>query len=113
MNSVRPLLAVLLSALLIVPSGFAQQTMNADRPNVPVAGGTGVVNAVTRHYRAPRGLRIAVPRNYFPDDDPRRPPRMTWRSHAYLLYANWLNYCVYQRTPFDVQAIPAEPRVEE
>ncbi len=55
-----------------------------------------------------RGLPIAVPRNYYPDDDPRRPPRMTWRSHAFLLYANWLNYCVYQRTPFDVQAIPAE-----
>jgi homoserine O-succinyltransferase len=35
---------------------------------------------------------------------------MSWRSHAFLLYANWLNYCVYQRTPFDLQAIPAEPR---
>ncbi len=60
-----------------------------------------------------KGLPIAVPRNYYPDDDPRRPPRMTWRSHAFLLYANWLNYCVYQRTPFDVQAIPAEPAKPE
>lgn len=57
-----------------------------------------------------RGLPIHVPRNYFPGDDPRRPPVMTWRSHAFLLYANWLNYCVYQRTPFDVQAIPEAQR---
>jgi homoserine O-succinyltransferase len=34
---------------------------------------------------------------------------LTWRSHAHLLYANWLNFYVYQRTPFDLQAIPREP----
>ncbi len=56
-----------------------------------------------------RGLAVGVPRNYYPDDDPSRPPTVTWRSHAFLLYANWLNYCVYQRTPFDLEAIPAEP----
>jgi len=60
-----------------------------------------------------RGLPIDVPRNYFPGDDPTRPPLMTWRSHAFLLYANWLNYCVYQRTPFDLAAIPREPKVDE
>ncbi len=54
-----------------------------------------------------RGEPIAVPRNYYPDDDPTQPPKVTWRSHAFLLYANWLNYHVYQRTPFDLQAIPA------
>jgi len=48
------------------------------------------------------------PRHYYPDDDPARPPLMTWRSHSYLLYANWLNHAVYQRTPFSVAAIPAE-----
>ncbi len=53
-----------------------------------------------------RGLPIAVPRNYFPDDDPGRPPRVGWRGHASLLYANWLNYCVYQVTPYDLQQIP-------
>lgn len=56
-----------------------------------------------------RGLPITVPRHYYPDDDPSRPPRTTWRSHAFLLYANWLNHCVYQRTPFDLTAIPSEP----
>jgi homoserine O-succinyltransferase/O-acetyltransferase len=53
-----------------------------------------------------KGLPIAVPRNYFPGDDPRREPRVSWRSHANLLYANWLNYCVYQATPFDLAQLP-------
>jgi homoserine O-succinyltransferase len=51
---------------------------------------------------------VAPPRHYFPHDDPTAPPRMAWRSHAYLLYANWLNYRVYQRTPFSLRSIPAE-----
>lgn len=55
-----------------------------------------------------RGVPIGVPRHYYPGDDPSKPPMVTWRSHAHLLYANWLNYCVYQRTPFNVAAIPAE-----
>jgi homoserine O-succinyltransferase/O-acetyltransferase len=49
-----------------------------------------------------KGLPIKVPANYFPGDDPRLPPLMTWRSHAHLLYANWLNYYVYQQTPYDL-----------
>jgi len=53
-----------------------------------------------------KGLPIAVPRNYYPDDDPSREPVMTWRSHAHLLYANWLNYHVYQATPFDLARLP-------
>lgn len=52
-----------------------------------------------------RGLQIEVPRHYFPDDDPERSPMVAWRSHAYLLYANWLNHCVYQQTPYDPSAI--------
>ena len=53
-----------------------------------------------------KGLRIEVPRNYYPDDDPSREPLVTWRSHAHLLYSNWLNYCVYQATPFDLNQLP-------
>ncbi|WP_226344218.1 homoserine O-acetyltransferase MetA [Agilicoccus flavus] len=49
-----------------------------------------------------RGLRIQVPHNYFPGDDPAGNPLVTWRSHAFLLYSNWLNHCVYQGTPFDL-----------
>jgi homoserine O-succinyltransferase len=52
-----------------------------------------------------KGLPIKVPANYFPADDPRLPPLMTWRSHAHLLYANWLNYYVYQTTPFDLDSL--------
>jgi homoserine O-succinyltransferase len=53
-----------------------------------------------------KGLPIQPPRNYFPDDDPSRPPLVRWRGHANLLYANWLNYYVYQITPFDISRIP-------
>ena len=48
------------------------------------------------------GLPIKVPKNYFIDDDPQKVPRITWRSHANLLFSNWLNYYVYQETPYDV-----------
>ena len=51
------------------------------------------------------GKPIEVPRNYYPDDDDTQPPRVTWRSCANLLYSNWLNYFVYQTTPFDIAAI--------
>lgn len=52
-----------------------------------------------------KGLDIQVPRNYYPADDPQRPPVVRWRGHSNLLYANWLNYYVYQETPFDLQQI--------
>ena len=51
------------------------------------------------------GLPIAVPENYFPDDDPSKQPLVTWRSSANLLYSNWLNYFVYQGTPYDLSQI--------
>ncbi len=49
-----------------------------------------------------KGLDIKPPVNYFPNDDPSKPPLVKWRSHANLLYTNWLNYYVYQVTPFDL-----------
>lgn len=51
------------------------------------------------------GLPIQVPVNYFPDDDDTRVPKNTWRSSAHLLYSNWLNYFVYQTTPYDLGQI--------
>jgi homoserine O-succinyltransferase len=51
------------------------------------------------------GLPIEVPKNYFPDNDDTREPVVSWRSHANLLYANWLNYLVYQTTPYDLNEI--------
>lgn len=51
------------------------------------------------------GLNTPIPENYFPDDDPDKEPVMTWRSHANLLYSNWLNYFVYQTTPYDLSVL--------
>lgn len=48
------------------------------------------------------GLSVNIPSNYFPGDDPSRTPTVLWRSHANLLFSNWLNYYVYQETPFDL-----------
>ena len=51
------------------------------------------------------GKPIEIPKNYYPDNDPTKAPVSTWRSSANLLYCNWLNYFVYQTTPFDLQKI--------
>lgn len=52
-----------------------------------------------------RGLQISVPKNYYPGNDPKAKPVVRWRSHANLLFSNWLNYYVYQETPFDLAGI--------
>ena len=51
------------------------------------------------------GLNIHVPENYFPDDDDTKDPIIKWRSHSSLLYSNWLNYFVYQTTPYNINEI--------
>ena len=60
-----------------------------------------------------KGLPIAVPKNYYPEDDPAQPPLFRWRAHAHLLYENWLNYYVYQNTPYDLGAIKRVEHGEE
>ena len=52
-----------------------------------------------------QGKPIAVPENYFPDNDPSMPPLVSWRGHAHLLFSNWLNYFVYQSTPYDIKKV--------
>ncbi len=52
------------------------------------------------------GKDIEMPRNYFPGDDPSQPPMVNWRGHANLLFCNWLNYYVYQATPYNLNEIP-------
>ena len=52
-----------------------------------------------------QGLPISVPKNYYPNDDDTQKPVMRWRSHANLLFSNWLNYFVYQATPYDIMSI--------
>jgi len=69
-----------------------------------------------------KGLEIDLPKNYFPDDDPGKRPPLVWRAHANNLYTNWLNYYVYQSTPYDLDGTPwgdeipdnySEKRVDE
>lgn len=55
-----------------------------------------------------QGKPIKIPENYYPNDDPTKPPIVTWRGHANLLYSNWLNYFVYQSTPYDIKKVEAE-----
>ena len=52
-----------------------------------------------------KGLDIKIPKNYFPNDDVTKVPEMRWRGSAHIVFANWLNYCVYQNTPFNINLI--------
>lgn len=52
-----------------------------------------------------KGINPKIPKHYFPDDNPNKKPVATWRSHANLLFSNWLNYFVYQITPYDIDSI--------
>ncbi|MEA5019841.1 MAG: homoserine O-succinyltransferase [Gordonibacter sp.] len=62
-------------------------------------------DTLMREYErdAAKGTDTALPRHYFPADDPSQEPLVTWRAHAQLLYTNWLNYYVYQTTPYDLE----------
>lgn len=57
------------------------------------------------HRDLAKGLPIAMPVNYYPDGDSSKKPPIRWRSHANLLFSNWLNYYVYQETPYDLQQL--------
>lgn len=59
-----------------------------------------LANEYLRDMKA--GINPTIPENYFPENNPDKEARATWRSHAYLLFSNWLNYYVYQLTPFDL-----------
>ncbi|WP_295740906.1 homoserine O-succinyltransferase, partial [uncultured Oscillibacter sp.] len=59
------------------------------------------------------GVDIRLPKHYFPEDDPGRDPLVRWRSCAHLLYGNWLNYCVYQTTPYDIGGIRHGVRTDD
>ena len=60
-----------------------------------------------------KGIDPAVPKNYFPGDNPSKQPELTWRAHASLLFTNWLNYYVYQQTPYDLSTLTAFDGPEE
>ncbi len=64
-------------------------------------------DTLAKEYRRDigRGLDIEIPLHYFPGDDPSKIPSVGWRAHANLLFVNWLNYFVYQETPYDIETI--------
>ena len=64
-------------------------------------------NTLDNEYRRDKGIRndVDMPRNYYKNDDPALPPLVTWRAHANLFFNNWVNYYVYQETPYDLNAI--------
>ena len=64
-------------------------------------------DTLDKEYRRDKDIRkdVDVPRNYYRFNDPSQPPLVTWRAHANLLYSNWINYYVYQETPYDINQI--------
>jgi len=64
-------------------------------------------NTLDNEYRRDAGVRddVELPRNYYKDDNPLNPPIVSWRAHANLFYNNWVNYYVYQETPYDITKI--------
>ena len=67
-------------------------------------------DTLDQEYRRDKsqGKPIGLPQHYYPGDDDTKPPRVTWRSCANLLYSNWLNYFVYQTTPYDLSDLPPQ-----
>ena len=64
-------------------------------------GGAQRVISILSEKMAQKGMDIEIPYNYYRDDNPQNIPLLTWRSHANALYTNWLDYYVYQNTPYE------------
>ena len=64
-------------------------------------------DTLDKEYRRDKDTRddVDMPINYYKNDDPSQGPKVTWRAHANLLYSNWINYYVYQETPYDINQI--------
>ena len=64
-------------------------------------------DTLDKEYRRDKDIRddVDLPRNYYLNDDPQQGPHVTWRAHANLFYSNWINYYVYQETPYNIEEI--------
>ncbi|GGZ96666.1 homoserine O-succinyltransferase [Ignatzschineria ureiclastica] len=81
---------------------------NSDLRHVYVMGhGEYDFDTLDQEYRRDlaKGMEIDPPQNYYRNNDPNNEPLVTWRSHGNMLFANWLNYCVYQETPYDLHTL--------
>ncbi len=97
-----------LELLVSSPEAGAVIIASKSRRNVFVTGHVeyDAETLATEYFRdVDRGISPEIPENYFPDDDPTKAPKNRWRSAAHLLFANWLNYFVYQQTPYDITEI--------
>lgn len=97
-----------LQLLATSPEAGAYVAMSRDGRKIFVQGHPEYeAGALAREYWRDinKGMEMDLPKNYYPQDDPTLPPKVTWRSHAQLLYTNWLNYYVYQATPYDLDTL--------
>ena len=95
------------------PEAGVHIVANRDLRHVYVMGhGEYDIDTLEREYKRDidKGMLIDPPKNYYPNDDPTQGPLVTWRSHGNLLFANWLNYCVYQETPYELDRIVTKNR---
>lgn len=93
------------------PETGAVVTVSPDHREVYVTGHLEYdADTLDREYRRDiaAGLNTAVPLNYYPDDDPSKKPMVRWRTYAHQFFANWLNYYVYQETPYKLEEISQE-----
>ena len=104
----QDLLAAKLSVLSTSTDAGVYIAASADRRQIFVTGHPEY-DALTLHSEYCRdidkGIATSMPLHYYQDDNINNPPEMRWRAHAYMLFANWLNYYVYQRTPYNISAI--------
>ena len=101
--------AVGLKVLAGSPATGAVITSSADRRQVFVTGHLEYeIDTLDKEYQRDlkAGLDIAAPINYYPNDDPSQKPMIRWRTYAHQVFANWLNYYVYQETPYRLEEIP-------
>ncbi|MCL1883737.1 MAG: homoserine O-succinyltransferase [Defluviitaleaceae bacterium] len=102
----------IVDAGLVIVSGSKEAGVyiaaNQNRRQIFVTGHSEYdINTLDTEYRRDiaKGLDISPPINYYRDNSPDNPPEMRWRAHAHLLFANWLNYYVYQETPYDLMTL--------
>ncbi|MDR3288430.1 MAG: homoserine O-succinyltransferase, partial [Peptococcaceae bacterium] len=97
-----------LSLMATSPQAGVYIAATADRRQVFVTGHSEYdASTLDVEYRRDldKGLPIHLPVNYYEENDPAQPPIVRWQAHAHLLFANWLNYYVYQETPFNLAAL--------